>query len=208
MQLQGVIFDYGGVLCGHPTEAELDAFANLGGFPTAPFLESYWRSRWDFDRGDLNSETYWNGVARNLGGEFSAASRQLLDSADVQLWMTIDQAMLDWNAALRKTGIRTAILSNMPYTVADHLKNIRFFDAFDFVTLSCEVHFAKPETEIYRHCLAGLCSAPEATLFLDDRLINIEAAQQLGIYGYEFVTRDQFKSSGVLERYALPTLPA
>jgi putative hydrolase of the HAD superfamily len=45
---------------------------------------------------------------------------------------------------------------------------------------------AKPEPAIYLHTLHELGVEPDEALFLDDRLVNIEAAQALGIHAILF----------------------
>jgi putative hydrolase of the HAD superfamily len=62
---------------------------------------------------------------------------------------------------------------------------------FDFVTLSYEVHSAKPEAAIYEHCLEGIGTDPARTVFFDDRIANVHGAEMLGIQGVEFLNRDE-----------------
>jgi FMN phosphatase YigB (HAD superfamily) len=56
-------------------------------------------------------------------------------------------------------------------------------EGFDCLTLSSEIGKAKPEAEIFLHCLECLQVAPHEALFVDDRAVNVEAAQGLGIRG-------------------------
>ena len=59
---------------------------------------------------------------------------------------------------------------------------------FDHV--SYEIHSIKPEPVIYEHCLAGIGTAPERTIFFDDRIANVDGAESLGIHAIEFLNRD------------------
>jgi FMN phosphatase YigB (HAD superfamily) len=52
---------------------------------------------------------------------------------------------------------------------------------------------AKPEPAIYRHVLNELGVQPEETLFLDDKLVNIEAAQALGVRAIQFSTVEKLR---------------
>jgi putative hydrolase of the HAD superfamily len=49
----------------------------------------------------------------------------------------------------------------------------------DVVVASCEVGRCKPDPEIYRICLERLGLAADPTLFVDDRMENLQAARAL-----------------------------
>jgi putative hydrolase of the HAD superfamily len=105
--------------------------------------------------------------------------------------MQFDEVMWDWIAQLRAAGKRVAILSNMPRDLGEALKSTTDrFQYFDHVTLSYEVRATKPEPAIYEHCLEGLGLPAKETLFLDDRIANIQGAEMLGIDSIEFLNRD------------------
>ena len=56
-------------------------------------------------------------------------------------------------------------------------------ERFDCLTLSSAIRMAKPDAAIFTHCLECLQVAPGEALFVDDREINVRAAQELGIKG-------------------------
>ena len=59
---------------------------------------------------------------------------------------------------------------------------------------------AKPDPAIYHHVLKELGTQPEETLFIDDKAVNIEAAQALGMKALVFTTvehlRDDLSRAG------------
>jgi FMN phosphatase YigB (HAD superfamily) len=67
---------------------------------------------------------------------------------------------------------------------------------------------AKPDPAIFRHVLKELDTRPEETLFIDDKLINIEAARALGMKAVEFTTverlRDDLVAAGFDSQLPLP----
>src|SRR5439155_209261 len=74
-----------------------------------------------------------------------------------------------------------------PAYIASHARrNFAWLRHFDCLTLSCEARAIKPDLAIYRRCLAALGVPPSETLFIDDRISNIEAAEILGIVGLPF----------------------
>jgi putative hydrolase of the HAD superfamily len=79
----------------------------------------------------------------------------------------------------------------MPRELGEALKSrTDRFHPFDHVTLSYEVHSVKPEPAIYQHCLKGLGTTAERTIFFDDRIANVHGAELLGIHAIEFLDRD------------------
>jgi len=65
---------------------------------------------------------------------------------------------------------------------------------FDVLVWSFQLHMAKPDPAIYRHTLTALGAEPEETLFLDDRIVNVEAARALGMRAIEFSTVDRLRA--------------
>jgi putative hydrolase of the HAD superfamily len=77
-------------------------------------------------------------------------------------------------------------------SVLDNIKReFRWIDDFDVLVWSYQLHIAKPDPAIYRHTLEQLGTRPEETLFIDDKRVNIEAAQALNIKAVEFTTVDR-----------------
>ena len=61
--------------------------------------------------------------------------------------------------------------------------------AFDHIIVSADVGLIKPDPRIYQLSLERVgCQAHEA-IFIDDRKINIDAAQALGIKGILFKSK-------------------
>jgi putative hydrolase of the HAD superfamily len=188
----GFIFDYGGVLVLHQTDEEQARLAEIAGVPKHAFIELYWSDRLDYDKGLLTGAEYWQALAaRSGGGTLGQQQVEDLIELDSQSWMHFDDVMWEWIDQLRGAGKRVAMLSNMPRELGEAIKlNTDKLDVFDQVTLSYEVHSVKPEPAIYEHCLEGIGTAPEQTLFLDDKIANVQGAEMLGIRAMQFLDRD------------------
>jgi putative hydrolase of the HAD superfamily len=186
----GVIFDYGGVLVQHQTEADHAHMAKIAGLPADLFSELYWSDRMDYDKGAVSGIEYWQHIAERGETVFTTAVIEELIEYDTVAWMQFDDAMFAWVEQLRKAAKRVAVLSNMPQDLGEALKaRTQRFSHFDHVTLSYEVNSVKPEPAIYEHCLEGLGVEAHEALFLDDRIENIHGAERLGIHGVQFTTR-------------------
>jgi putative hydrolase of the HAD superfamily len=189
---EGFIFDYGGVLVHHQTAEDQARMAAVASVPPEKFTESYWADRLPYDKGLVTNVEYWSDIARKCGVTLSAPQIDDLSELDTESWMRFDQPMWDWIDELRRAGKRVAMLSNMPRELGEVLKSrTDRLNSFDQVTLSYEVHSAKPEAAIYEECVAGLGTAPEQTLFLDDRIENVQGAEMLGIRAMQFTSRDE-----------------
>lgn len=188
---QGFIFDFGGVLVHHQSDADQTRLAKLAGIPNEFFTEQYWRNRLNYDRGALSASEYWRDVAERSGVTLASGLIEQLTELDSESWMRFDSAMWDWIDRLRARGKRVAMLSNMPRDLGEALRTrTQRLNSFDHVTLSYEVHAVKPEPAIYEHCLEGLGTPPEQTLFLDDRIENVQGAELFGMRGVQFTNRD------------------
>ena len=196
----GYIFDYGGVLVNHQSEADQARMAQTAGISAEVFSELYWTTRLEYDKGLISGAEYWAGMGLGAGKVLSAAAIAELTEIDSTTWMNFDEPMWAWIEELRAAGKRLAILSNMPSDLGETLKaRTDRMKRFDFVTLSYEVRSVKPETAIYEHCLEGIGTDPARTVFFDDRIANVHGAEMLGIQAVEFANRDQ-----VLAGFRLP----
>ncbi len=167
------------------------------------FEEAYWPGRLSFDQGALTAETYWAQVAAALSRGLSHAQRERLIELDNASWSYPDPRMVQWAVELRRAGLRTAVLSNMPITLRTALRQCAWLPEFDHSCYSCDVRHAKPEPEIFHECLQGVGVAANEALFLDDREENVAAARQLGIHTIHFQTPEQ--AQGEIDRhYQLP----
>ncbi len=91
---------------------------------------------------------------------------------------------------LKQAGYGLYVLSNMSREFIDFLRRIPVYAHFDGEVVSCEERVVKPERRIYEILLDRYGLAPEATLFIDDRRANVEAAAELGIGGFVFDHHD------------------
>ncbi len=203
--IRAVILDYGNVLCVWPGAEEFEALYRLSGIPPEKFQECFWRYRRDYDRGTLDGPAYWRKVARDAAVAFTNGQIEQLIAADVRLWQHRDPTLTRWVEALRATGVKTALLSNMPRDIARSLRQApSWLEKFDSVVLSSETGFLKPEPEIYRVCLRQLRVKMDEALFIDDRAENVVGAQALGLHALRFESSRQL--AGELEPFGLPGL--
>jgi putative hydrolase of the HAD superfamily len=203
MKLRAVIFDYGNVICRPPTQQQLSEAAALCGLTVDEFWQAFWRKRREYDRG-TDPAAYWQDIAASTGRVFDDAMVAELIRREVDFWSHFDTRVLSWAQDLRRAGLRTGILSNLPRPLGEKLRAEEgFLGHFDQVTFSYDLGVIKPEAEIYRHAIQGLGVEPKEALFLDDRPENVEGARAIGMHAELFTTWEEFLERD-RARYNLP----
>jgi HAD superfamily hydrolase (TIGR01509 family) len=110
-----------------------------------------------------------------------------LNRWDARMWTVQNPAMVAWQLKLKQRGLLTAILSNIGDDVyASVARTFAWIHRFDVLVWSYQFGAVKPNPAIYLHTLAELGTRPEETLFIDDKLPNVEAARKLGIQAMEY----------------------
>jgi len=182
--VKGLILDFGEVLTRAQPLHLVEDMARLAGMAIDDFRARYWRHRADYD-GGLTGIEYW---ARVLDGvDVSAATIEQLIEIDAASWSDFRPEVWEITAAFRARGGRTAMLSNGVHEIIARIRAGRHLDTwFDAVVVSCEVGHCKPDPAIYRICLDRLGCTAADTLFVDDRVENLEAAAAEGLKTLHF----------------------
>lgn len=85
---------------------------------------------------------------------------------------------------------------NFPlYCITDNIKEIviflknkyDFFDKFSGVVISAERGVLKPDPSIYKYLTDSYSLIPGETVFIDDLIVNVQGAINLGWHGIEFI---------------------
>ena len=101
---------------------------------------------------------------------------------------------------LKKNKISCFALSNWSSeTFVGMLEEFPFLDDFDDIIISGDVKLVKPDAKIYNLAIKKFSLIPENTVFIDDKIENIQAAEKL-----EFKTihlTDPFKIYEEIKRY-------
>jgi putative hydrolase of the HAD superfamily len=202
-KISAVIFDFGGVLCFPPSEAQWQEAATFCGASRPAFEAAFWEDREAYDAG-ANARAYWRNVGTRLGLAFDDHLVDGLLEREIQFWSRFDQRVLHWAADLQTAGYRTGILSNLPRSIGQRLRTLPgFLERFDDVTFSYELGVVKPALGIYQRAIEGLKHDPAEALFLDDRAANVEGARAAGLIAETFTTWEDFLAE-MPWKYGLP----
>lgn len=195
-----IIFDLGGVLLDLNMEGIGEACKRLGINPELFFVKT----------DEKNTSTVCQGISASQAitayqvGEMTSEQFLSLVLSHCSEGITCGDIIEAWNAcigeiprwridlikALRSKGYHTHLLSNTNDLHWEEIKR-RFFmeegctcqNLFDHVFVSHEVHLAKPDPAIYLHAVEKIGHPAEQCLFIDDTLLNVEAAKREGLQG-------------------------
>ena len=203
MAPRAVIFDFGGVLCFHPTPEKIAAAAKACGLPVPEFERAFWANRLNYDAGKLDGPAYWRDIAAATGRQFDDALIAEMIGHEIAFWDNFDTRVIDWACELREQGTRIGILSNLPGPLGRHLRaTAGFLKHFDHLTFSYELNMTKPDAAIYEDAIRGLGIEPQEALFIDDRQENIDGARAVGLQTELYVSWEQFRETAGYGRSA------
>lgn len=189
MIMKNIVFDLAGVVVAR-NEARCPQqimdyfyFINLG-----ETLPDFWN---DYDRGTREIDSVAEKLAIFRGSDFETAKRLMLAAITYQEVIPATESLIE---DLKGAGYRLFVLSNMSKDYIEFLRKLSVFQHFEGEIISCEVNLIKPEKEIYQLLLDTYNLDPKQTMFIDDRVENVEAAATLGIAPFHFDRRNPEKS--------------
>lgn len=187
-KIRNIIFDLGGVLLNINPLLSLHELSEISGIGKEYLTKRFLTERIfeKFETGNLDATLFRSELCRIL-------NRNVSDSEIDRVW---NKLLLDFPLPrvellqqLRK-NYRIYLLSNtnsihfLHYTQEFYQNyGLRMTDLFDQVFLSYEIGIHKPDEGIYTYTLQNAAIIPSDTVFIDDSLANIEAADRLGISG-------------------------
>lgn len=97
----------------------------------------------------------------------------------------------DWVKSFKDNGYNCYILSNYSRSTHEKTKAERSYEEYiDGAIYSWQVQRVKPEPEIYQMLLERYGLIPQECVFMDDNVMNVEVARELGIHAIHFTTKE------------------
>jgi putative hydrolase of the HAD superfamily len=137
--------------------------------------------------GEIPEDAHWQAVASALGLSRPEADRvtEAFFAGD-----RADQGLLDTLRGLRPER-QVCLISNAWSGLRAFIARQNFLDVFDHLVISAEVGLMKPDPRIYHLALEELRASPVESVFIDDVLVNVEAARAVGMQGIHFAQPEQ-----------------
>ena len=185
MSIKNVIFDFGQVLVHFEPSYMVGVYTEDK--EERQLLEEvvFDRLYWDkLDKGIITNEEALLGIKSRL---------------PERLWELADKIYYNWVYNIpeidgmselidyiKSKGIKVYLLSNISNYFAEHVNEIPILKKLDGLVMSGPIGIVKPSQEIFEHLCSKFDISPSESIFIDDRIDNIEGARQFGITGYVF----------------------
>ena len=195
--LKNIVFDLGGVVVMHNEEGFREYLGDFFSFVFGATMEGVPQFWLDFDNGHLTLEETAVEVAKFRNCEVSTAKANIERAIELQEEVEPTIALIK---ELKERGYKLYVLSNMSKEYIDYLRQLPVFDCFDAQVVSCEVGIGKPQSEIYEYLLSQNNLNPSETIFIDDRIDNVEAAAAHGIVPFHFDRRNPERACNELRK--------
>ena len=194
--IKNMVFDVGDVLVHFRYR---DYMADLG-FPEEEI---------DFLAQNMVLTEFWNRLDMGIEDEEHAVKvfqeKYPQYSDDIALfWKNIEAIVREFDYApelikgLKDKGYKVYALSNYPDKLSDlHWKNFKFLKHVDGYLISAKEKMAKPDERFFRLLESRFGLDLKECMFVDDRMVNVEAAAALGMQTVHFTGEDtlEFLSS-------------
>jgi len=189
MTVRNIFIDFGGVLVRTEDRGPRSRAAERLGLTTRELekivFESETAQRASI--GEIPEEAHWQAVAETLRLPRPGADQIVTE------FFAGDRADQTWLKFLRslRPERKVCLISNAWSGLRAFITRQGFADVFDYMVISAEVGLVKPDPRIYLLALEELGARPEESVFIDDMLVNVEAAQALGMAGIHFTHPEQ-----------------
>lgn len=188
-KIKNIIFDLGGVILDIDFNKAQEAFEKLGVTNFAQYFDvghaaSFFR---EHESGSMNDEDFLSSLQKLAANSLEPERVQAAWNA---LLISFPPERIEFLKKL-KTKYRLFLLSNTNGIHVNAFEKMYsnafpdevFTDLFEKIYYSHQVKMRKPNKEIYEYVLKDKQLKPDETLFVDDALVNVEAARKAGIEG-------------------------
>ncbi len=185
MAIKTIISDLGGVLVLQANRAQPQEWEQRSGITATALFRMVDKAGLDRAAtiGKVTSEEVWQRMAAQTGIDI-----QLFQELQEQFFAAeyINQELADFFLTLRP-HYKMAALSNAWSGVQEALeRKFALSQYFDEQFFSYKLGLAKPDTSIYQLVLHRLQIQPAQTIFLDNSLDNVDAADLMGMHSIHY----------------------
>ena len=188
MKIETIIFDLGGVLVDwNPEYVYLNEF-NGDRKKMQWFFENICTSSWneEQDGGYLMADATEERI--NLFPKYKKLIKMFYGRWEEMLKGEIKGTVEILHKLKRKKYKLIALTNWSSETFPVAVKKFKFLKLFDGIVVSGKVKMLKPFPEIYNYTLKKYGLIANKSIFIDDRISNVDGAIKCGIHGIQFVS--------------------
>lgn len=192
-KIKNIVFDLGGVLI----DFNPSNYLKLLGFDqesTDFFVKLvFYSEEWnEYNKSNFDKSFMFN-ILLEKYPQYSVQLIKIYENIEWKYILYEVREVADYLKSLKSLGYNIYILSDLSEEHYNFNKNLDFFNYIDGGVYSFEIGTTKPSKNNYEVLLKRFLLVPQETIFIDDRLNNVEASKEFGIHGIQFDTLDEVK---------------
>ncbi len=202
--MKNIIFDFGNVIIRFDEDNIISKFTNdpkeIEFIKNEIINSPEWIGNGLMDTGFISHEDAASLINDRTNNKYNELVNIFLQN--YQKYMILNENVINIIKLLKEKGYKIYMLSNTnELTYNNFIYKIK--DLFDGLVLSYEINMIKPYNGIYNYLLNKYNLKPEESLFIDDRLDNMETANKLGINGRKIIPNSEDDIKQVLKEYGV-----
>ena len=184
MKIENIIFDFGGVLVDwNPRYLYKEHFGTEN--EMEHFLTHICTDEWNVQQDKGRSLSEGTMILQKQCPEFHSAIQLYYDKWETMLKGDIPETV-DLLYKLKKKYKLYGLTNWSAETIPVAYKRFSFFKEFDGIVVSGEEKMIKPDKKIFHLLLDRYHLRAENSIFIDDNIHNIKAAEEIGLYAIHF----------------------
>lgn len=186
--MKNIVFDLGRVVFAQNPNKSSEEYKRFFSYVAQSPMPQFWV---DYDMGVSSFDKVVSDLSAYRGVEEDYTRSMILASISRQETIVATAALIQ---DLKRAGYKLYVLSNMSREFIDFLRKQPVYSNFDGEVVSCEEGVVKPMPSIYEILIKRYDLDVAQTMFIDDRIENVEVAKQFGITPFHF-DRDDTEGS-------------
>lgn len=183
MEIKNIVFDFGNVL--YKFEHENILYNYVDSEEEMLILKDVIFSDWkSIDIGAIPYEEYVEKVVETLPKNLKATGDIMLKSWHKTLPPV--EGMIELLVNLKEKGYLLYLISNAPEFLTENFEYFPESKYFTDILVSADCKMVKPDKNIYDFSVKKFGIKAEESLFIDDKIANIEGAKEFGLMTYHF----------------------
>ena len=190
-KIDGVLFDFGGVIAEEGFKQGLIMIAKANGVDEGTFIQAAFEAIYasGYVLGKAPEQAFWNELKEKTGiaGDDATLMREIYSRFVLRNWM------IDLVKRLRSRKIAAGILSDQTDMLDRLNQEHDFFRWFDHVFNSYHMGKGKRDSTLFDDIARTLKTEPDRILFIDDDPGHVERARRKGWNALLYVDRESFE---------------
>ncbi|MBR6672768.1 MAG: HAD family phosphatase [Alistipes sp.] len=195
--MKNIVFDLGRVVFAQNPNKSSEEYKRFFSYVAQSPMPQFWV---DYDMGVSSFDKVVSDLSAYRGVEEDYTRSMILASISRQETIVATAALIQ---DLKRAGYKLYVLSNMSREFIDFLRKQPVYSNFDGEVVSCEEGVVKPMPSIYEILIKRYNLDVTQTMFIDDRIENVEVAKQFGITPFHFDRDDTEGSCAKLRKMLL-----